>query len=264
MKSKFSKLALAATLGLAITLTLNACEEKKKPDSEPAAAAAEKPAEKADGNTFTDSRDGKKYKTVKIGEQVWMAENLNYAAKGSKCYGEGDKVNKGLDDKYNTIYATLSNAEIQANCAKYGRLYDLETAKTVCPAGYHLPSREEWDKLPQIVGGEQTKECGENGCEEGYIVIWEGTGKKLKSKSGWNDHNGTDDFGFSALPGGYRMPPDDSVDGGTFYGVGNQGSWRMANGYGYTIDDYDRFFEQEYAEGNDSDNFAYSVRCIKD
>jgi len=117
---------------------------------------------------LTDSRDGKKYKTVKIGEQTWMAENLNYDAKGSMCY----------DKK-------------PANCEKYGRLYNWETAESVCPSGWHLPSDEEWMALINAVGGS------------------EGAGKKLKAKSGWKDTkmgsgNGTDNYGFSALPGGHR------------------------------------------------------------
>jgi len=108
---------IATALGLAITLTFTACEEKKKQDGATATEAAttmQEPAaaETASGSTLTDPRDNKTYKTVKIGEQVWMAENLNYEAKGSTCY----------DNKPD-------------NCQKYGRLYDWETAKTVCPTG---------------------------------------------------------------------------------------------------------------------------------
>jgi uncharacterized protein (TIGR02145 family) len=80
--------------------------------------------------SFADSRDGKAYKSVKIGVQIWMAENLNYNASGSKCY-----ENK-------TSY-----------CDKYGRLYNWETAKKSCPSGWHLPSDEEWQVLVDFAGG---------------------------------------------------------------------------------------------------------------
>jgi uncharacterized protein (TIGR02145 family) len=83
--------------------------------------------------TFTDTRDGKIYKTVKIGKQTWLAENLNYNANGSKCY---------------------ENQE--SNCQKYGRLYDGNIAKTACPSGWHLPSQEEWNVLVAAVGGLST------------------------------------------------------------------------------------------------------------
>jgi uncharacterized protein (TIGR02145 family) len=278
-----SIISLTATLALAITLTLTACDEKKKqdgttttepvaatPTQEAAAEVAEKPAENTGGgdtqggcpNAVTGNGTltcgGQTYKTVKIGGQVWMAENLNYKPNtgNSWCYGEGGKVYIG-----NSIYDTLSNAEIQANCAKYGRLYDVETAKTVCPAGWKLPSAADWEKFPQIAGGKSYKECGENGCDEGYKVVWKDTGKKLKAKSGWNENkNGTDDLGFSALPGGYRFPDADIL----YWAAGRSGSWRMADGHGYEIDDDDRFYPIDYAEGYDSDNFSYSVRCIKD
>lgn len=82
--------------------------------------------------TFIDSRDGKKYKTVKIGDQIWMAENLNYETEtGSWCYDNNP-----------------------SNCDKYGRLYDWETANKVAPAGWHLPSRAEFETLLKNLGGE--------------------------------------------------------------------------------------------------------------
>jgi len=81
-------------------------------------------------NFFTDPRDGRTYKTVKIGKQVWMAENLAFDYKGSYCY----------DNK-------LENAK------KYGRLYNWETAMKVAPPGWHLPSDEEWKELTEYLGG---------------------------------------------------------------------------------------------------------------
>ena len=127
---------------------------------------------------FTDRRDGQKYRTVRIGRQTWMAENLNYRTGASWCY---------KDDN--------------SNCEKYGRLYDWNTAKTACPSGWHLPSREEWNGLESASGDDVA-------------------GKMLKSTNGWyGNGNGIDANGFSALPGGYR-----DVDG-SFSNVGKYGVW---------------------------------------
>jgi len=140
--------------------------------------------------TFTDSRDGQKYKTVKIGTQTWTAENMNVKTGTSWCYDDDE-----------------------SNCKKYGRLYAWQTAvKMVCPSGWRLPSIQEWGNLVKTAGGEKV------------------AGKKLKSKSGWNNNesknsNGTDVFGFSALPGGLRN------DGGDFYGAGNNGNWWTSEEY---------------------------------
>jgi uncharacterized protein (TIGR02145 family) len=82
---------------------------------------------------INDSRDGKTYKTVAIGEQIWMAENLSYNATGSKCYGEGGYVVHMYcgSNSCSSPYYTLSDVEIQANCDKYGKLYDWATAKSI-------------------------------------------------------------------------------------------------------------------------------------
>ncbi len=178
--------------------------------------------------TLTDGRDGKKYRTVKIGKQIWMAENLNYQTdSGSWCY-----ENKA------------------DNCKKYGRLYDWNTAVTVCPAGWKLPDTAGWDRLKTSASGRET------------------AGKKLKSKSGWHNQsdgssgNGTDDYGFSALPGGHRYS-----DGG-FYDAGNFGYWWTATEYDAS-DAYLRYMNY----GNDGmyENYyylnrgaGYSVRCVRD
>jgi len=136
-------------------------------------------------SVFTDPRDGKVYKTVKIGKQVWMAENLSYNVPDSRFYD---------DDPAND---------------KYGRLYSWSDAEEACPPGWHLPSDDEWETLVNFAGGDEI------------------AGKKLKAKSGWNDNdgksgNGTDDYGFSALPGGYG----DYVN--KFSNIGCSGGWWTA------------------------------------
>lgn len=140
--------------------------------------------------TFIDTRDGKKYKTVIIGRQIWMAENLNYAVEGSKCY-ENDS----------------------GNCKKYGRLYDWEKAMEVCPKFWHLPSDEEWKTLVVFAGGNEIagkKLKAKNEWKQ--PDEWE----QLVVK---DEYNGIDEFGFSALPGGA------GISGVRFGGAGYYGFW---------------------------------------
>jgi len=195
--------------------------------------------------TFTDSRDGQIYKTVKIETQTWIAENLNWeAASGSVCYGNRPD-----------------------SCAKYGRLYTWDAAMTACPTGYHLPTRLEWRDLAVAAGG--TGEYGDSGT----------AGKALKSTRGWSwdtfderSGNGTDDFGFSALPGGFCSSAEE-VDGyGGCYTAGQSGGWWTATEHHYGISSktcmvYTRLigYNNDYLfEGEDRNSAWNSVRCLAD
>ena len=120
-----------------------------------------KPDEPAEG-TLTDSRDGQTYRTVKIGDQVWMAENLNFETDSSFCYNDSAEY-----------------------CAKYGRLYVWTAAMDACPSGWHLPDTAEWKTLLAAVGGDSIA-----GMKLKSTSGWN------------SDGNGTDDFGFTVLPAG--------------------------------------------------------------
>jgi len=219
--------ALLLVVVVFLTVGLAGCGKNSGGDGKADTAPPEKTGQVSasnNGSTFTDDRDGQKYRTVKIGNQTWMAENLRFNIGDSWCYENSED-----------------------NCKKYGRLYDWDMAKLACPKGWHLPSKDEWRELVTFVGSETG-------------------GKKLKSKSGWKDYegksgNGTDDYGFSALPGGSRDYSD-----GSFNDVGEGGYWWAAteggSGSAYNRDmryDYDYVFE----DGNDAIN-GLSVRCVAD
>ena len=187
-------------------------------------ADAKKFAEKAKASvsTFKDSRDGKTYKKVTIGAKTWMAENLNYAANSSVCY----ENNTG-------------------NCEKYGHLYNWEAAKKACPAGWHLPSDAEWTTLTDNVGGKDI------------------AGKKLKSTAGWNENgNGSDEYAFSALPGGDGISDIDFFD----Y-ADSLGNWWSATEYD-ADGAYNRRMSYDSDEvvvwGNGYKTRLFSVRCVQD
>ena len=155
------------------------------------------PAEVTKGS-ITDTRDGQTYKTVTIGTQTWMAENLNYKTDNSYCYND--------------------NA---SNCTKYGRLYTWAAAITACPTGWHLPTKAEFETLFTAVGGQST--AGK--------MLKSTSGWK---KSG----NSTDDYSFSALPAGYRLDDGDYGMGGynayfwSFTEYNSNRAYRMDLDYG--------------------------------
>jgi len=168
---------------------------------------------------------GKTYRTVEIGTQIWMAENLNYA-------GQNGDIGRYYEDN-------------PANGEKYGRLYTWDEAMKVCIPGWHLPSNEEWKTLVDFAGRKIA-------------------GRKLKAKSGWfngwfKDGNGTDEFGFSALPGG-----GSSGDG--FDGVDLVGVWWSAgkcNGSKDLYSWYMNYYSEYTSEYCANKSSLYSVRCVK-
>ena len=201
---------------------------------------------------FKDARDGQIYKSVKIGNQVWMAENLNYD------YNEGTAKSYCYNDepdscaKYGRLYfwsAAMDSAGVFSDGGKgcgYGVTCSVsEPVRGICPEGWHLPSKEEWSVLFEAVGGEDV------------------AGTKLKSTSGWyGDGNGTDESGFSVLPAGFRYGV------GNYYYAGERADFWSSTERG-SLNAYRWYFHY----GNESvlliyyddfKDYGYSVRCLRD
>jgi uncharacterized protein (TIGR02145 family)/uncharacterized repeat protein (TIGR02543 family) len=181
-------------------------------------------------------------RTVQIGNRRWMAENLNIITGNSWCYDNDER-----------------------NCQKYGRLYDYNTALEACPAGWRLPSRDDWNSLTRAGG---------------Y-----GTGTKLKSKTGWNDWkcyrddyygyrthiektdctpgniysgNGTDEFGFSAPAGGEMFSEN------KFHYIGILAYWWISNGEWYVLNNNSYKLENWHCIGGCGGSNGMSIRCVQD
>ena len=181
--------------------------------------------------SFTDSRDSLTYKTIKLGTHTWMAENLAYKA-SSGCWAYDNN---------------------QDNVITYGYLYNWETAKNVCPSGWHLPTDEEWNTLEKHLGMRSSK------AKEYGIRISGTVGKKLKSTSGWLDNgNGVNSSGFTALPGGCLGYAKD------FNGLGyNAMFWSASerdtsNAWGRMLNS---IFDGT-CRGSTHKSHGYSVRCL--
>ena len=189
-----------------------------------------------------DSRDKHLYRTVTIGKQTWMAENLNYEVEtGSYCYND-TLSNCQKYGRFYTWAAAVGKSEDECGYGKYCNLGN-EKVRGICPEGWHLPDTTEWGELNKAVGGRET------------------AGKKLKSTEGWNNNgNGTDDFGFSAVPISFREANGDYRPFGVnaFFmsseqdTVGNMYDFYM--GHDYTKTDY----------GHCGKNLAFPIRCLKD
>lgn len=175
--------------------------------------------------TFIDDRDGQTYKVVKIGNQYWMAENLAF------------KPDTGNYWAYDN---DQSNVEI------YGYLYNWETAKNVCPAGWHLPTDAEWTILSNYLG-----KIDEIGCKLKEIgtIHWDSPNK-----------GATNESGFTALPGGRCSSYPSFVDIGIF-GFWWSSTWHNSTNSWYRYMHYNECYLGRTTERKE---YGFSVRCLKD
>ena len=208
--------------------------------------------------SFKDARDGKIYKTVKIGNQEWMAENLNTdkfrngdIIPEAKTLEEWDSVSVNKQP----FYCYFDNEPTNGN--KYGKLYNwyaVDDKRGLAPKGWHIPSDAEWTILINFLGGKKV------------------VGKKLKSTSGWERYimgnyksgNGTNSSGFAALPGGYINYYQLNF---VFYDV--SGAWWSSTEHDSgLLESGGTFFINIWGNEvnlyNQSKELGNSVRCIRD
>jgi len=195
--------------------------------------------------SMIDSRDGQTYKTVTIGSQTWLAQNMNYETKNSYCYDD----NPTNCSKYGRLYtwaAAMDSAGLWNShgkgCGNEKMCLPIYPVRGVCPEGWHLPSKDEWNTLFKAVG--DTSIAGAN----------------LKSRMGWKDDGyGTDPFSFSALPAG-MLYVKGFVEKALFAYFWS--SMEIDDGRAYNVVLYFDF-DNAYLSVNFK-NYGFSVRCLKD
>jgi uncharacterized protein (TIGR02145 family) len=188
-------------------------------------------------NTITDTRDGKTYDIVKIGDQWWMAENLNY---GNQIIGSSGQTNNGITEKY-------CYNDLESNCNFYGALYqwnevmnyNISYSNGICPAGWHVPSDDEWKALEIYLGMDE--------AEADVADDWRGSdqGNQLKTTgtSGFKASN----EGYRTLAGSFNL-----LDQGSLFWTGNNYSRYIYNSQSGI-----------YRNANPDVNYGYAVRCTK-
>lgn len=183
--------------------------------------------------SLTDERDGQTYKTVQIGNQIWMAENLKLEVSDGFCYGD-----------------------VKANCEKYGTFYTAKTALRICPEGWKLPNDEAWKILAQNIGAEYD-ESGRSGGGT-FFYINDDAISKIRSTTGWSNTNGTNALGFSAYPAG-------KFNGTQYSGLGEQAAFMGSNKSSGEDDSWAVISENQiYITGGKLTNSAMPVRCLQE
>jgi uncharacterized protein (TIGR02145 family) len=197
--------------------------------------------------SLRDSRDGKVYKTVKIGTQVWMAENLDVST-----FRNGDTIPHAKTDgewvnaAENKQPAWCYYNNNPTNGSKYGKLYNwwaVSDSRSLAPSEWHIPTDEEWTILVDLLGGESE------------------AGKQLKNSEGWGDLlRATNKSGFSGLPGGYRGYS------GQFQDLNRFGNWWTSSEG--SLSPTRAIYRYLYSGNWDvrkyitEKRFGYSIRCV--
>jgi len=190
-------------------------------------------------------------KEVTIGKQVWMTQNLNVdkfrngdPIPEAKTNEEWSKAGENGEPAWSYYNNNPDNGD------RYGKLYNwyaVNDPRGLAPEGWKIPSDEEWSRLADFLGGKSV------------------AGTKMKSTDFWADYegksvNGTNESGFSALPGGFRY------SNGTFTGIGNNGYWWSAT-ESNTNYAWNRYVDYSYSDvyrGDINKEVGFSVRCVRD
>lgn len=202
-------------------------------------------------DSIYDSRSKRYYRTVKINDQTWMAENLNYKVPDSYCYDDRE-VNCNVYGRLYTWAAVIDSASLAKNATEpkecgYMKNCNLpHYVQGICPDGWRVPNKEDFYALRDYVGG------------------YDKMGGKLKSLSGWKDGgDGIDKYGFSALPGGYAEKYENSID----YRVLTVQARFWSSTQGQKTDAYQMRLYNDNESGDvlsdNIKNMAQSLRCIK-
>jgi len=221
------------------------------------------------GQDFKDERDNKYYSTVRIGDQCWMAENLNI---GTKLYFDYYEFNTSTD---NSIIEKYCYNSLESNCDTYGGMYQwneamnyitTEGAQGICPDGWHIPSLDDWTTLTTYIGSSYK-------CDESPYYI----AKAFASNYDWtlseefscivgNNLSTNNYSGFNALPTGVIRSLD--IGGESVYIKESAGFWSSTNKNGityiYPMNYRTSYFGSQEVEGDLAIQLALSIRCIKD
>ena len=200
-----------------------------------------------DSTSIYDKRDDNRYKTLAVGEDVWMAENLRFAAPGSFCYEDKDIRCRNYGRLYPWHVAMrLPEDFIENSLDSVSQGAVVEEHQGICPDGWHIPRQEEWMRLGQFA-----------------INKRKGLAAALKSREGWAQGDMTKNnnaSGFNALPAGIRFRNDGEFTelGTSAYFWAAEGGGGLGAAYWYVVSSKDEFKSEEDFDGN-----AYSLRCVK-
>ena len=194
--------------------------------------------------------DSKSYKTVKMGNHIWMAENLAFLPVVNEWKdGSNNDPRYYVEGYYSGTDVNIAKEKIGYRL--HGVLYNLPAALKSCPEGWHLPSDLEWDNLSQFVSDQK-------GPFEKTAVYWYEVGKYLKARDEWSTNaNGSDAFGFCILPGGQRTSSGTPITGqfGNF--------WTSTAYFGSTTYYWFVGGPNWIKRTNGMNDQGFSVRCIK-